>query len=253
MALHSAGDLLHWHPHIHALTLYGGIDPQGGFWPLDSVDTDYLTQCFSNNLFDALLRADQIDQSLIDLVQGWQHSGFNVFVGDPIAPHDADARQFIGRYLKKSAVSNSRLELLEDGEELTVRIHKVTDDHQDTRDLDPLRFLAELAQHVPARREQTVRYFGKYSARSRGAERLALDAPGPLPLTEMPEKPDPHWARSVAKVFEFDPLECPQCGGVMKIKAFIHSSSKISRLCKALGLQAWRAPPPFKHKPSIAA
>jgi len=60
MALHTAGELLHWHPHSHALALYGGIDQKGNFQPLDSVSTEYLTNCFSRNLLDALLHAGEV-------------------------------------------------------------------------------------------------------------------------------------------------------------------------------------------------
>lgn len=251
MSLHTAGDLLQWHPHIHAVTLYGGINDSGNFRPLDSVDTDYLTSCFSRNMLDALLQAEQIDQATVALIRSWEHSGFHTFVGQPIAADDADARQFISRYQKKSAISNSRLELIEDGDIPIVRIHKDTADAQAQRDLDPLEFLAELAQHVPARREQTVRYMGKYSARSRGAKRLALDTPGPLPETDPPPKPSSAWARCIKQVFEIDPLTCKKCGGKMKIKAFITDTREITRIADNLGLQAWRAPPPinppFKH------
>jgi len=245
MALHTAGDLIHWHPHAHTLTLYGGIDSQGNFHALDSVDTDYLTNCFTRNMLDALLAAGEIEQETAALIRSWEHSGFHVFVGEPIRGDDSQARQFVARYLKKSAVANSRLELIEAGGAATVRIHKNTSDGTAFRDLDPLTFLAELAAHVPARREQTVRYMGKYSARSRGAERLALDTPGPLPLTEPPQRPSPEWARCIAQVFELDPLICPKCGGAMHIKAFIHDSKEIAKIADHLGIPAWRAPPPL--------
>ena len=121
---------------------------------------------------------------------------------------------------------------------------------EDPEFVEGLQFLAELAVHVPARREQTVRYMGKYSARSRGATRLALDRPGPLPETDPPGKPSANWARCMALVFELDPLTCPKCGGAMNIKTFIHDSKEITRIAENLGLQPWRAPPPmpdFKH------
>lgn len=38
MSLHSSGDLLHWHPHVHGFALCGGINPDGHFVPLESVN-----------------------------------------------------------------------------------------------------------------------------------------------------------------------------------------------------------------------
>ena len=251
MALHTAGDLVHFHPHIHALALYGGIDQQGNFHPLENVNPQYLTNCFCRNMLDALLEAGEVESETANLIRSWEHSGFHAFVGEPIRGDDAQARQFVARYLKKSAVSDSRLELIETAANVTVRIHKKTVDCQSSRDLDPLEFLAELAAHVPGRREQTVRYMGEYSARSRGAKRLALDTPGPLPLTEPPQRPSPEWARCIAQVFELDPLTCPKCGGKMHIKAFIHNSKEITRIADNLGISAWRAPPPLPALPQL--
>ncbi len=107
----------------------------------------------------ALLDAGEIEQDTIDLINSWEHTGFHVFVGEPVAAEDADARQFLGRYLKKSAIALGRLELIHDADgNPLVRIHKLTDDQDITRDLSPLHFLAELSQHVAPPRAQTVRY-----------------------------------------------------------------------------------------------
>jgi hypothetical protein len=254
MRLHTSGDLLHWHPHIHGLNLHGALDTDGSFHSLQSVDTEYLTRQFANSVFEALLEAELIDQELVDAMKCWEHSGFNVFVGEPVSPHDEDARKFLARYLKKSPVMNPRLELIEStGSEPFVRVHKVTDDSYQSRDFDPLSFLAELSQHIPDIWEQTTRYVGVYSARTRGAKRLKLDFPGPLPEIDPPEKPSHYWATSMKQVFELDPLECPKCGAQMKIKAFIHDQSEIKRLCKNLGEIPWRAPPPISQTIAHAA
>ena len=212
-------------------------------------------------MLDALLEAGEVESETANTIRSWEHSGFHAFVGEPIRGDDAQARQFVARYLKKSAIADSRLELdstelvevIETTDNVTVRIHKNTADCQTTRDLDPLEFLAELAAHVPARREQTVRYMGGYSSRSRGAKRLALDTPGPLPLTDPPQRPSPEWARCIAQVFELDPLACPKCAGKMHIKAFIHNSKEITRIADNLGISAWRAPPPLPPPPQIHA
>jgi hypothetical protein len=227
------------------MALYGGIDSKENYQPLELVNTEYLTNCFSRNLLEALLQAGEIEHATIDLIRSWEHSGFHTYVGDPIQADQEETRLFTARYLKKSAVANSRLELIEDAASPMVRIHKNTENGSIYRDLDPLDFLANLVMHVPGRREQTVRYLGKYSARSRGAERLALDTPGPLPETDPPQRTSASWARCMAQVFEFEPLRCPKCGGAMQIKAFLHDQNEITRLAKHLGIQPWRAPPPM--------
>jgi len=238
MALHTAGDLLRWHPHIHSLALHGALDTNGNFHPIDDVDTEYLTRLFADNVFDALLAEELIDHEIVSSMKNWNHSGFHVFVGNPIDATDDDARLFVARYLKKSAVALSRLEVIENNGESLIRINKTSDDSVQTRDLAPLQFLAELSQHIPDMWEQTTRYTGLYSARSRGAKRLALDTVGPLPEHDPPVKPSAYWAQCMKKIFEFDPLACPKCRGAMHIKTFIHSQNDITRICKNLVRQA---------------
>lgn len=239
MALHTAGDLLNFHPHIHALALQGGIDESGSFHPIDSVDTEYLSRVFAEHVFEALRTEELLDSEAIAAMQAWRHSGFHAWVGEPVEASDSDKRQFLARYLKKSPVMHSRIELIHSGAEPIVRLSKASDV---SRDFAPLEFLALLQAHIPDLWEQTTRYFGCYATRTRGAKRLALGKPGHPELEPAP-KPSASWARCMKKVFEFDPLLCPACGGTMKIKAFITDSSEIQRLSKNIGVIPWRAPP----------
>ena len=88
-----------------------------------------------------------------------------------------------------------------------IRVNKITDDADTkSRDFDPLSFLAEIAQHIPLQWEQTSRFFGLYSARTRGAKRLSLDTPGPLPEQDPPPKPSSYWAACMKQVYESTPL-----------------------------------------------
>ena len=95
MALHTAGDLLNFHPHVHSMMLHGATDQAGVFYPLGSIDTEYLTKRFQHRLIEALRKEQLIDQDSIDNMLSWQHSGFHVFVGQPIKQADSDARLFV--------------------------------------------------------------------------------------------------------------------------------------------------------------
>ena len=126
-------------------------------------------------------------------------------------------------------------------------------DEKNLRSFSPLELLAELACHIPRVFEQTTRYFGAYSPRTRGArqreERFKTFLQNNFqPLDDSPSSKPPSlgWARSMKSVFELNPLLCPKCGAEMKIRSFILSSREIEQLCKKLGLISWRAPPPFK-------
>ena len=99
-----------------------------------------------------------------------------------------------------------------------------------------LDFLAEVTQHIPEKGEHLVRYYGWYSHRQRGIRKQREQAgqaePGKLTLdrsaldTQKPATGGAFsaWARLIKRVYEVDPLECPFCGGQMKIVSFIERS-----------------------------
>jgi hypothetical protein len=154
MALHCAGDLLPWHPHLHCLSLLGAIDRAGEFHALGEIDTEELEVLFSEKLFSYLLEEERIDEEVIANMQGWEYSGFSVFSGEKIESEDADQRRFVARYLLKPAVSGERLELDESGLVPRVLYTKRLDDELKEREFSPLEFLAELSLQVPRKWEQ---------------------------------------------------------------------------------------------------
>ena len=58
--------------------------------------------------------------------------------------------------------------------------------------------------------------------------------------------PSKGWAEMIRKVFEVDPLICPQCGGEMKVISFIEDHKVIDKIIAHLKLIffAERPPPP---------
>ena len=93
--------------------------------------------------------------------------------------------------------------------------------------------LARLCQHIPPPRLHLTRMYGAYSSRTRAsragraarATRAAATegppAPEPEPLTTFQRERRKAWARLIRKVFEADPLACPNCSAEMKVVAFI--------------------------------
>jgi len=189
-------------------------------------------------------------------MKSWQHSGFNVFVGELIQYSDQKRLLFAARYLKKCPLSNERLKIIEPtGEDSYIEYASFKNGEKSVRIFTPLKFLAEVSQHIPDLWEQTSRFFGAYSARTRGAAKAKcpVQSTDLLPLPELIQKPSANWARLMKKIFEFDPLICPKCGSSMKIKAFITDSKEIIRITKNLGIQEQRAPPKLKYLPPLAA
>ena len=159
-------------------------------------------------------------------------------VGKPIGPDDEKARLFVGRYLKKSPISNQRLSVSTANGDTTVTISSCQNGIVTaTRSFTILEFLAELQCLLPSRWEQTTRFFGVYSSRSRGDEKEKKDETlattdhlpdfGPAPFRHCLSAVAPcaagakEEAACMARTFEIDPLICSKCGSLLKIKAFI--------------------------------
>lgn len=257
MALHTAGDLLNFHPHIHTIALDGVIDSTGTFHRLTECDIAHVQATFEQYIFDALLDEELISQDVVNSMQSWEHSGFNVFSATPIEADDEQARMFVARYLKKSPLALDRLSINESAEKPTIVCTRKCDDGEDSRFFSPLEFLAEISQHIPDTWEQTTRYFGCYAARSRkllnsakkALPEILTQAADPPPDLQSAKPASQHWARWIKKVYEVDPLICKKCGADMKIIAFVHKASEIEKISDNLGLQPYRAPPPIrKHR-----
>ncbi|MCE9555340.1 MAG: transposase [Planctomycetes bacterium] len=123
-----------------------------------------------------------------------------------------------------------------------------------------LDFLAEVTQHIPEKGEHLVRYYGWYSHRRRGMRKgagsfsvvsgtalaagdstLARSASEGVSTTAIPRSSSV-WAMLIKRIYEIDPLQCPKCGGAMKIISFIErgQTDVIERILKHCGL--WEGP-----------
>jgi len=254
-ALHSAGDLLAWNPHVHGLFLSGVIMPDGSFRSVE-IDQERLQELFADKVLLALLEEDLLTEADIDNMNSWPHSGFNVFVGELIEHSDQKRLLFAARYLKKCPLSNERLTIVEaSSQDSYIEYASFKNGTKNIRRFTPLDFLAEVSQHIPNIWEQTTRFFGAYSARSRGAARAIAETreSGILPLPEQIQRPSASWARLIKRVFEYDPLICPKCQSPMKIKAFITDPSQIDRSTTNLNIPNQRSPPSLRFTLPIAA
>jgi hypothetical protein len=269
MSIHLAGSLLNFHPHLHSLNVGGIVNVHGEFLPLPKIDTAWLNQRFHRRVTESLRATNLECTEHISIIQSWEHSGFNIHAGEIIEPGDEDSRRFLARYLLKSPVQASKIELLSNPLDTTVRYHKETDDETEFRDFSPLEFLAQLTRYILNPSEQAIRFYGLASPRTRGALRLKGSPLNAIyncynlpqaenteedntPCEQLPDTPPErkpvsrYWASWIAKIFEADPLECPKCKGRMKVKAIIHKTSEIERICAHLGIEAWKPPAPLQ-------
>jgi hypothetical protein len=109
-------------------------------------------------------------------------------------------------------------------------------------------FIARVTSHIPDKGQVTVRYYGLYANAHRGMIKKASLGSFPLRIgeDELRRLPAKGWAEMIRKVYEVDPMVCPQCGGTMKIIAFLTDYAVVDKIINYLKLTfvAERPPPP---------
>jgi len=115
--------------------------------------------------------------------------------------------------------------------------------------MDYLEFIAPVISHIPDKGRVPVRYYGLYANAHRGKVRKAQQDKHPYILVEEESARIPRrgWAEMIRKVYEVDPLVCPQCGGQMKVIAFITDYAVVDRIIHHLELTFVADKPPPPH------
>jgi hypothetical protein len=115
--------------------------------------------------------------------------------------------------------------------------------------MDYLEFIARVTSHIPDKGQVTVRYYGLYANAHRGKVRKTEEGRSKLLIIEeeYPRVPRCGWAEMIRKVYEVDPMLCPQCGGQMRVIAFLTDFSVVDRIINHLKLSFVASKPPPPH------
>ena len=230
------GSTINFHPHIHALVSRGGWTEGGQWIPVPWVDANAAELLFRHKVFSLLRKAGLIDEERIALLLSWKHSGFSVHNSVSVQPDDAGATERLVRYLMRAPVSQERLEIDPDLEQVRLRPKAGADDgrpEDEVERLDPDEAVAPIIAQVPEPKKHLIHSYGHYANAAR-AKRAREAAPRPdpaAPAVPAPAGSEPdsaerkaarkRWANLLRHIYEVDPLVCPRCGGMMKIIAFI--------------------------------
>jgi len=219
-----------------------------------------------------LLGAEKIDPRTIDEIRAWQHSVFSVDNSAYLSPGDTFGLERLAQYILRCPFSLARIVRLTESGSLIYRAEKDEcrrfpgaasenlrgGPSRNCQVFSALDFLAELTQHIPEKGEHLARYYGWYSHRRRGMraklekdkhaddrpsiDRSALDAQRSATGGRPRAGSLSTWAMLVKRVYEVDPLECPECGGAMKIISFIERRQRevIERILRHCNL--WQGP-----------
>jgi hypothetical protein len=192
--LHTWTRALLYHPHVHLMVTAGGLSVDRTHWirpknPAFLVPVRAMSVLVRAKMHAALTRADLLDQVPPAV---WKAPW--VVHAKP-AGNGERALDYVGRYLFRVAISQSRLEQMDD-DQVTFRYRDNRTQALRRATLSGVEFLRRFLQHVLPARFAKVRYYGLWSRTRRPdldhARRL-LDAvrAAPPPVTSHPTPPPP--------------------------------------------------------------
>ena len=217
--LHTWTRALAYHPHVHCLVPAGGVSPTGDAW-LAACEYYLVPVKALSRLFRGMVR-DLMARELPDLqvpASVWRADW--VVYCEPALQGTDKVLGYLGRYVHRIAITNSRILAIEDGQ-VTFRYKDSRQRRWKTMTLRAEEFIRRFLQHVLPAGFHKVRYYGLWSPTHR--ERLdqvrlqlGLDQPPrrdpPLETASQPAEASATPTPPVAK--------CPHCG----IGALVYSA-----------------------------
>lgn len=208
--LHTWGSTLTYHPHVHCLVTGGGVSPDGQQWR--PARENYLVPVRAlSKLFRGLV-LERIRRQLpaLALPASLRQKDWVVHC-KPAVQGTQKVLEYLGRYIHRVALTNSRLVALDHGQ-VTFRYRDSRTGQTKTLTLEAQEFLRRFLQHVLPRGVHKVRYYGLWSPSHRDPlqawqQRLAPE-PRPAAVPEPPRS-----VRTAAQEVPSPPptRPCPYC------------------------------------------
>ena len=260
-AVHTFGDYLVFHPHLHVFAADGLFDVQGRFHSMPGESLAPVTELFRHRFLNALRAGKLLSaQKATDLLS-WKHSGFYIDAGEkPVAPGNTKGRQRLAEYLLRAPFSLQKIHWNPKTHTVIYRSRRSWRTQRNFEVFKATDFLAAAIDHIPPRGQQTIRYYGVYSNKSRGMSRpsaaptvpTAEKQPAPKPPV-IPPPPKvtaramrPLWRDLILRVWGTDPLQCPGCKATLHPVDTFHRAGEIEFFLRLHGL--WEGiidiPPP---------
>jgi hypothetical protein len=188
--LHTWTRAMLFHPHVHLLVTAGGMSHDGMAWTKPRYSDFFLPERALSRIFRGKFRHRLKKARLFALVPNAAWSKDWVVDCKP-AGRGEKVLDYLGRYLFRVAIANSRLDQL--GDDGTVRF-RYRDNHTrklKTATVSAEEFITRFLQHVLPDRFTKVRYSGLFSSADRHRLEVArnLLAPPRVPTAEAPQSP----------------------------------------------------------------
>lgn len=234
--LHTWGQNLLLHPHLHCVVTGGGLSPNGARWIAGRerylLPVKVLGKLFRGKLLarlDQAYRSGEIELrgSTAELNDPWvwarlrdrlYRTDWVVYAKPPFAGAEQVFR-YLGRYTHRVAISNHRIVDMAGGKvSFTVKDYK-DDARKKTMTLDAVEFLRRFLLHVLPKGFVRIRHYGLCASRNvnskLAAARRLLQPPAPdgdASPAATPAAP-PTWWERLREHTGIDVMQCPCCGG----------------------------------------
>ena len=266
MLLHTWGENLLFHPHLHGVVTGGGLSPDGQCWVHGRerffLPVRVLGRLFRGKFLAALHSAWadgqlQLAGSTAELADPVVWSGFKdalyrkewvVYAKPPFGGPEVVFR-YLGRYTHRVALANQRIVDIQNG-----RVTFSIRDHADSGQrkfltLDAVEFLRRFLLHVLPKNLVRIRHYGLCAGRNlhrkfATARHLLQPALAPIPKPNTaPSPPELPWWTRFLQLTGIDMMACPAC-----------STGRLVRT-RSLGATPFPAarPPPASGPPTRVA
>ena len=92
MVIHTFGEYLDFHPHLHALAADGLFTRSGVFHVLPQVSLQPLEELFRARVITFLVEKGLLPPARARMLRGWKHSGFNLHHSRRVGPDEGADR-----------------------------------------------------------------------------------------------------------------------------------------------------------------
>jgi hypothetical protein len=211
--LHTWGQNLCLHPHIHCIVPGGGISFKGQWKQVNTSENgkvflfrvENLSKVFRGKFINALQKKlPQAKKVINDLYK----TPWVVYSKEPFAGPE-HVIEYLGRYTHKVAIGNHRLlNVDETGVSFSWRDYR--DNKVKVMSLEGAEFMRRFCMHILPKRFVRIRHYGLLSTSRRQDLRELQQAFGINTPPEVREKK--HWKEVCRQHLNYDPDICPQCG-----------------------------------------
>lgn len=261
------GDRVNFHPHVHAIVSRGGWRKDGTWIPVAYADPAEAEKVFRHHVLSFLRKRGLIDEERVRLLLSWRHTGFSVHNSVVVEPEDPPAVERLIRYMMRPPVALDRIEYDEATGVIEIRSRPGSDDEPDGEPQERVEadeLVARVIAQVPDPKRHLIHAYGWYANAARakrkrdGASNADPTVPSAGPAIadsgdacEEAERRAARrrWADLIRRIYEVDPLVCSNCGGPMKIIAFITERKAIRAILASMRKSAAPASPSGSRSP----